>query len=163
MEKELEKMKEALEEFGKKVVNAVKKGKGEADKATRVAQLRIEAGSLNRQVGDLFRELGELFYRNYNKPGKAAQEQLVETVGHIAAIEKNIAGLKREIKAVQSEKIPAGKTGGQTPKASKGRVRKSETSAKKTSRKTAKAPAPEAGASSKTPKRRGRPPKPKTE
>jgi predicted nucleic acid-binding Zn-ribbon protein len=163
MEKELEKMKEALEDFGKKVVDALKKGKGEADKATRVAQLRIEIGSLNRQVGDLFRELGELFYRNYNKPGKAAQEQLVETVGHIAAIERNIAGLKREIKAVRSEKTPAGKTAGQTRKVSKGRVRKPGTSAKRTSRKTAPTSAPETATSSETPKRRGRPPKAKTE
>jgi|GEM_PF-5501586 len=163
MEKELEKMKEALEDFGKKVLDAVKKGKGEADKVTRVAQLKIEAGSLNRQVGDLFRELGELFYRNYNKPGKAVQEQLVETVGQIAAIEKNIAGLKREIKAVRSEKISAGKTAGQTRKATKGRVRKSGTTTKRTPRKKAQTPAPEAGTSTERPKRRGRPPKAKTE
>ena len=45
MEKELEKVKDALEDFGKKVVDAVKKGKGEADKVTRIAQVRIEISS----------------------------------------------------------------------------------------------------------------------
>ena len=101
-----------LEDFGKKVVTAVKKGKGEADKATRVAQLRIEIGSLNRQMGDLFRDLGELFYKNYNKASKAGQEELVETVTHIAAVEKSIASLKREIKSVKGGKALPQKTRG---------------------------------------------------
>ena len=53
MEKELEKVKTVLEDFSKKVVEVVKKGKGEADKVTRIAQVKIEIGSLNRQQKDM--------------------------------------------------------------------------------------------------------------
>ena len=168
MEKEFERVKDALEDFGKKVVTAVRKGKGEADKATRVAQLRIEIGSLNRQMGDLFRDLGELFYRNYNKASKSGQEELVETVTHIAAVEKNIAALKREIKSVRAEKVLPSKERGKktrsgTSKRSPGRPKKAGTAAKTSSKRSGRTPKAQAGASSETPKRRGRPPKPKTE
>jgi len=168
MEKEFEKVKDALEDFGRKVVSAVKKGKGEADKATRVAQLRIEIGSMNRQMGDLFQDLGELFYKNYNKSSKAGQEELVETVTHIATVEKNIAALKREIKSVRAEKPLSAKgrpkkTTGATGKKPVGRPKKTGTAAKTSSKKRGRTPASEAGKSSEAPKRRGRPPKAKTE
>ena len=65
MEKELEKVKGALDDFGKKVVEAVKKGKGGADKVAKTAQVKIEIGSLKRQQKDLYQELGELFYKNF--------------------------------------------------------------------------------------------------
>ena len=165
MEKEFEKVKEALEDFGKKVVTAVKKGKGEADKATRVAQLRIEIGSLNRQMGDLFRDLGELFYKNYNKASKAGQEELVETVTHIAAVEKSIASLKREIKSVKGGKALPPKTRGRKPAggAVRGRPKKTGTAAKAPAKRRGRTPKAQAGTSTEAPKRRGRPPKAKTE
>jgi len=168
VEKEFEKVKGALEDFGKKVVEAVKKGKGEADKVTKVAQLRIEVGSLNRQLGDLYRELGELFYRNYNKPGKAGQELVAETVTHIAAVEKKIAGLKRHIKAVREDKpVPRrgrpAKAEREAPKR-RGRLPK-KAAAKTTTPKRRSRPPKSASAETVpvAPKRRGRPPKAKTE
>ena len=84
MDKEMEKVKVALEDFGKKVVEAVKKGKGEADKVTRIAQVKIEIGSLNRQIKDLYQELGEQFYKNLGKPGKKGEAEVAETVSHIS-------------------------------------------------------------------------------
>jgi hypothetical protein len=136
VEKELEKVKGALEDFGKKVVEAVKKGKGEADKVTKVAQVKIEVGSLIRQQKDMFEELGELFYRNYKKTTKAGQDQIAETVTHIAEVDKKVASLRRQLKAIREDR----------PMRRRGRPPKSAAAAKKTA-----------------PKRRGRPPKAKKE
>jgi seryl-tRNA synthetase len=132
MEKEMERVKAALEDFGKKVIETVKKGKGEADKVTRIAQVKIEIGSLNRQQKDLYQELGELFYRNLGKPGKKGEADIAETVSHIREVEKNIGGLNRTLKAIRADK-PAPKK--RPPKAAA------------------------AKAQSTAPKRRGRPPK----
>ena len=145
MDKEMEKIKVALEDFGNKVVDAVKKGKGEADKVTRIAQVRIEIGSLNRQQKDLYQELGELFYRNLLKPSKKGEADIAEIVTHIGEVEKNIGSLKRTLKAIREDK-PAPKRRGRPPKSASG----DKTSAGKRGRQAKTAAAP---------KRRGRPPK----
>ena len=154
VEKELEKVKGALEDFGKKVVDVVKKSKGEADKVTKVAQLRIEIGSLNRQQKDLYTEIGELFYKNYRKPSKNSQDQIAETITHITEVEKKVASLTRQIKAVREDK----------PVAGRGRPPKKAASAKSTAPKRRGRPPKKArsAAGSTAPKRRGRPPKNKT-
>lgn len=174
MEKELEKVKGALEDFGKKVVDAVKKSKGEADKVTKVAQIRIEIGSLNRQQKDLFAELGELFYKNYRKPSKTSQDQIAETVTHVAEVEKKVASLGRQLKAVREDK-PVVRRGrppvkGTTAKKAapkrRGRPPKKATAtADQTTQKRRGRPPKKATATAgqTAPKRRGRPPKPKTE
>ncbi len=190
MEKEIEKVRDALEDFGKRVVSAVKKGKGEADKVTKIAQLRIEVGSLNRQIGDLYRELGELFYRNYSKKSKKGQEQVAETVTHIAAVEKKIAMLKRYIKAVREDKpLPGagrpaktapvketkpGRRGRPAKKAAQVKEKKpgrrgrppkkaAEVKKSKPGRRGRPAKPASSGSTPAAPKRRGRPPKAKTE
>ena len=110
MEKELEKVRGALEDFSKKMVEVVKKGKGEADKVTRIAQIKIEIGSLNRQQKDLYTELGELFYKNYRKPSKGSQDQIAETITHVGEVEKKISSLSRQLKGVREDK-PAARRG----------------------------------------------------
>jgi hypothetical protein len=149
VEKEFEKVKGALEDFGKKIIETVKKGKGEADKVTRVAQLKIETGSLNRQQSDLYRELGELFYKNYKKPAKGSQDQIAETVTHIGEVEKKIASLNRQLKTVREDKT--------LPR--RGRPPKGDTAVPKRRGR----PPKKATAKSAAPKRRGRPPKVKTD
>jgi len=159
VDKEMEKVKMALEDFGKKVVEAVKKGKGEADKVTKTAQVKIEIGSLNRQQKDLYQELGELFYKNLGKASKKGEADVAEVVSHIAEVEKNIASLNRTLKAIRDDKPVPGKRG-RPPKAAsedqasskrRGRPAKSGTSTKRRGR--------PAKTASSAPKRRGRPPK----
>lgn len=151
MEKELEKVKGALEDLGKKMVDVVKRSKGEADKVTKVAQIRIEIGSLNRQQKDLYTELGELFYKNYRKPAKSSQDQIAETVTHLAEVERKIASLNRQLKAVREDK----------PIARRGRPAKKEAAAQKAAPKRRGRPPKKAStaAGQSAPKRRGRPPK----
>ena len=168
MEKEFEKVKGALEDFGKKVVEVVKKGKGEADKVTRTAQAKIEMGSLNRQKKDLFEELGELFYKNYRKPGKGSQEQIAESVTHIAEVEKKIAALKRELKAIREDKSltrrgrPSKTEGAATKR--RGRPPKKARAKSAAPKRRGRPPkSASAGSGQTTSKRRGRPPKAKTE
>jgi chromosome segregation ATPase len=165
VDKEMEKVKDALEDFGKKVVEAVKKGKGEADKVTRIAQVKIEIGSLNRQIKDLYLELGEQFYKNLGKPGKKGEAEVAETVGHIAEVEKNISSLKRTLKAIREDKPASAKrgrpakaaAGDQAPK-KRGRPPKAASAA--APKKRGRPPkAASAKAQSTTPRRRGRPPK----
>ncbi|UCG38706.1 MAG: hypothetical protein JSV00_00250 [bacterium] len=174
MEKELEKVKGALEDFGKKVVDAVKKGKVEADKVTKVAQVKIELGSLNRQRRDLFQELGELFYGNYRKASKKGQDDIAETVTHIVELDRKISRLNREMKAIRSDKPlprrrgrPAkaeaaapeaapGKKGRPRKAASGGAPKKRKPSVRKGAAGAAEKPATGAA---KAPRRRGRPPK----
>ena len=145
MDKEMEKVKAALEDFSKKVVEVVKKGKGEADKVTRTAQVKIEMGSLNRQEKDLYQELGELFYKNLDKPSKKGEAEIAEMVAHIKEVEKSIASLKRTLKAVREDKPAPGKRG-RPPKAAPKRRGRPPKAASATGQ-------------SRTPKRRGRPPK----
>ena len=149
----MEKVKSALEDFGKKVIEAVKKGKGEADKVTKVAQVKIEIGSLNRQQKDLYQELGELFYRNISKPSKKGEGEVAEAVTHIAEVEKNIASLKRTLKAVRDDKPVAGKRGRPSKSGS------SKASPATPKRRGRPPKAASAKAQSTAPKRRGRPPK----
>ena len=150
VDKEMEKVKVALEEFSKKVVEVVKKGKGEANKVTRVAQVKIEIGSLNRQVKDLYQELGEQFYRNLGKPNKKAEAEIAETVTHLSEVEKNIGSLKRSLKAIREDKAAPGK---------RGRPSKSATGDKAPARKRGRPPKAAKAANASAPKRRGRPPK----
>jgi colicin import membrane protein len=150
VDKEMEKVKIAIEDFGKRVVEAVKKGKGEADKVTKVAQVKIEIGSHNRQQKDLYQELGEQFYKNLAKPSKKAEAEIAETVTHLAEVEKNIGSLKRSLKAIRGDKA-APKKRGRPPKAAAG----DEAPARKRARPRKVAVAAQAEA----PKRRGRPPK----
>lgn len=165
MDEEMEKVKVALEDFGKKVVEAVKKGKGEADKVTRMAQVRIEMGSLNRQVKDLYQELGEQFYRNLRKPSKKGEEEVAETVGHIGEVEKKINSLQRALKSVRKDK-PAPEKKGRPSKAAagdqapkrRGRPPKAAGAAA-TKKRGRPAKAAAAKAQSAASKRRGRPPK----
>ena len=150
MEKEIEKVKTVLEDFSKKVVEVVKKGKGEADKVTRIAQVKIEIGSLNRQQKDLYQELGELFYKNLGKPSKKGETEVAETVGHISEVEKKTASLNRTLKALREDK-PVPKRRGRPPKAA------NASAAPKRRGRPPKAAS--AKAQSSAPKRRGRPPK----
>lgn len=152
MEKEMERVKAALEDFGKKVIETVKKGKGEADKVTRIAQVKIEIGSLNRQQKDLYQELGELFYKNLGKPGKKGEADIAEAVSHIREVEKNIGGLNRTLKAIRADK-PAPKKRGRPSKAG------ATGSAAAPKRRGRPPKAASAKAQSTAPKRRGRPPK----
>lgn len=164
----MEKVKAALEDFSKKVVEVVKKGKGEADKVTKIAQIKIEIGSHNRQQKDLYQELGELFYKNLDKPSKKGEAEVTEAVTHIREVEKNIASLKRTLKALREDKPAPGKRGrppkaaaqGQASARKRGRppkVSNAKTSAPKRRGRPPKAAS--AKASSTAPKRRGRPPK----
>jgi hypothetical protein len=169
VDKEMEKVKIALEDFGKKVVEAVKKGKGEADKVTRIAQAKIEIGSLNRQQRDLFQELGELFYRNLGKASKKAEAEIAENVTHISEVEKNIGSLKRTLKGIREDKPvpkkrgrpPKAAAGDQTPARKRGRPPKAATTGSAATKKRRGRPpkAASAKAVSTAPKRRGRPPK----
>jgi len=149
MDKEMEKVKAALEDFGKKVIETVKKGKGEADKVTRIAQVKIETGSLNRQLKDLYQELGELFFRNLGKANKKAQTEIAEIVSHITEVEKNIGSLKRTLKAIRENK-PVQNKRGRPPKAAGSAAPK---------RRGRPPKAASGKAQSNAPKRRGRPPK----
>jgi chromosome segregation ATPase len=148
VDKEMEKVKAALEDFGKKVVETVKKGKGEADKVTRIAQVKIEIGSLNRQQKDLYQELGEQFYRNLGKANKKAEAEIAETVTHLSEVEKNIGSLNRTLKAIREDK-PAPKKRGRPAKSAAG-----DQAPKRRGR-----PPKAASASTAAPKKRGRPPK----
>jgi len=168
VDKEMEKVKAALEDFGKKVVEAVKKGKGEADKVTRIAQVKIEVGSLNRQLKDLYQELGELFYRNLGKASKTGEAEIAETVTHIAEVEKSLGSLKRDLKAIREDKpVPKKRgrpsksaTGDKAPARKRGRPPKAATGNATTPKRRGRPPkAASAKAASAAPKRRGRPPK----
>jgi hypothetical protein len=151
VEKEMEKVKAALEDFSKRVVEVVRKGKGEADKVTKIAQVKIEIGSLSRQEKDLYQELGELFYKNLDKPSKKGEAEIAEMVTHLKEVEKSIASLKRTIKAVREDKPVPGKRG-RPPKAAA-----ADKAAPKRRGRPSKAAS--AKAQSRAPKRRGRPPK----
>ena len=155
MEKELEKVKDALEEFGKKVVDAVKKGKGEADKVTRIAQVRIEISSLGRQRKDLCLELGELFYANLQKTTSKGQTEIAETVANVTELDKKVASLKRTLKAVREDK-PASRRRGRPPK---NEAAKSEATKDDAPKRRGRPPKNAAAAKDSAPKRRGRPPK----
>jgi len=169
VDKEMEKVKVAIEEFGKRVVEVVKKGKGEADKVTKVAQVKIEIGSLNRQQKDLYQELGEQFFRNLGKPNKKGEAEIAETVTHLGEVEKNISSLKRTLKAIREDK-PAPKkrgrpsqsaAGGEAPARKRGRPRKAANAAGTATPKRRGRPpkAVSTKAASAAPKKRGRPPK----
>jgi histone H1/5 len=160
MEKELEKVKDALEDFGKKVVDAVKKGKGEADKVTRIAQVRIEISSLGRQRKDLSLELGELFYANLQKATAKGQTEIAETVANITELDKKVASLKRTLKAVREDKA-APRRRGRPPKseAAKSEAAKVEAAKSGTPKRRGRPPKNAAAAKDSAPKRRGRPPK----
>ena len=93
---EMEKIKSVLEDARKKLVDVVKKGKGEADRVTRRAHLKIEIGSLNRQKKDLYEDLGETFYKNFKKPTDRGQGDVAEIVTHIGEIEKRVGSLRSE-------------------------------------------------------------------
>ena len=155
MEKELEKVKEALEDFGKKVVDAMKKGKGEADKVTRIAQVRIEISSLGRQRKDLCLELGELFYANLQKATSKGQTEIAETVANITELDKKVASLKRTLKSVREDK-QAPKRRGRPPKSE---AAKSEAAKTEAPKRRGRPPKNVAAAKDSAPKRRGRPPK----
>ena len=168
MDKEMEKVKVALEDFSKKVVEVVKKGKGEADKVTRIAQVKIEIGSLNRQLKDLYQELGEQFYRNLGKASKKAETDIAETVTHLSEVEKNIGSLKRTLKAIREDKLAPKKRGrpskpakgDQAPARKRGRPPKAASAnAAAPKRRGRPSKAATAKAQSAAPKRRGRPPK----
>ena len=148
MEKEMEKVKDALEDFSKKVVEVVKKGKGEADKVTKIAQVKIEIGSMGRQQKDLYLELGELFYKNLDKPSKKGEAEIAEAVAHLRELDKKTASLNRTLKALREDK-PLPKKRGRPPKAAS-----TDQAPKRRGRPPKAKPA---GASA--PKRRGRPPK----
>lgn len=173
MEKELEKVKGALEDFGKRVVEAVKKGKGEVDKVAETAQVKLEIGSLTRQKKDLYQELGELFYTNFRKGSKKGEADVAECVGHLTELDKKVAILNRELKAIKAgktvsrsgrapkdaegEKAPAKKAAAKK----RGRPAKAASAVKKAEPKRRGRPAKAAAANtgSAAPKRRGRPPK----
>ncbi|UCF30455.1 MAG: hypothetical protein JSV26_10420 [bacterium] len=175
MEKELEKVKGALDDFRKKVVEVVKKGKGEADRVARLAHLKLEIGSLNRQRKDLFEELGEAFYRNYRKPGKNAEKTVADLVSHVNEVEKRLASFRRDLKAEEKVTAPArkgrgrpskpasAKTGGEAPKRRgrppKSAAAKSGSAAPKRRGRPPKPAAASKAAQAGTPKKRGRPPK----
>ncbi|MDF1535088.1 MAG: hypothetical protein P1S46_01120 [bacterium] len=159
MEKEFEKVKEALEDFGKKIVDAVKKGKGEADKVTRIAQVRIEVGSLGRQRKDLCLELGDLFYANLQKASAKGQADIAETVANISELDKRVAGLNRMLKAIREDKPAPGRRG-RPPKAEAAKKGKAKApTAKSETPKRRGRPPKAASAKSEAPKRRGRPPR----
>lgn len=171
MEKELEKVKGALEDFRKKFVDVMKKGKGEADRVAKVAQVKIEIGSLKRQKKDLFGELGESFYKNYRKPAKKDEETIADIVAHVSEIDKRLAGLNRDLKSAEKEEKPAAKKRGRpaakpatgTGAAAKKRGRPAKAAAASTAPKKRGRPPKSATAAKKAdtaaPKRRGRPPK----
>jgi DNA repair exonuclease SbcCD ATPase subunit len=154
VEKELEKVKVALEDFGKKVLETVKKGKGEADKVTRIAQVKIELGSLGRQRKDLCLELGGLFYSNYQKATQKGQADIAETVTNIAEIDKKVASLNRTLKAIREDKA-APRRRGRPPKREAAKAQAAKAEAPKRRGRPPKA----ASAKAEPPKRRGRPPK----
>ena len=170
VDKEMEKVKVAIEDFGKKVVEAMKKGKGEADKVTKIAQVKIEIGSLKRQRRDLYQELGEQFYRNLGKTSKKGEAEIAETVTHIAEVDNNIGSLNRTLKAIREDK-PAPKkrgrpskstTGNEAPAKKRGRPRKASNATGNVSTPKRRGRPPKAAsakAQSTAPKRRGRPPK----
>jgi len=161
MEKELEKVKGALDDFRKKLVDVVMKGKGEADRVTKAAQMRIEIGSLKRQKKDLFEELGEAFYGSYKKPGKKDETNIAELVSNIKEIDKRISGLTRQLKAGSKDKAPASRRRGRPPKAAKAAASAgtSKAAIPKRRGRPPKAAASTGTSKAAAPKRRGRPPK----
>lgn len=148
MEKELAKVKDALEDFGKQIAEAVKKGAGEAGKVPGIAQVKIEIGSLKRQQKDLFQELGELFYKNYSKATKKEQEDIAEAVTGLTEIDKKIASLNRTLKGI--------KEGKQTPRR-RGRPPKSAAKVDAPAKRRGRPPKSEAKEKAPAPKKRGRP------
>ncbi len=157
---EMEKIKNVLDDARKKLVDVYKKGKGEADRVTKIAQVKIEIGSLKRQRKDLFEDLGENFYKNYKKPTEKGQKEIAEIVTHIAEVDKRIGSLKREHKSVSTEDKAIPKKRGRPPKAKaqvakrRGRPPKAKAEAPKRRGRSPKA-------TTEAPKRRGRPPKAK--
>jgi len=145
---EMEKIKAVLEDARKKLVDVVKKGKGEADRVTKLAQLKIEIGSMNRQKKDLYEDLGEMFYKNFKKPTDKGQAEVAEIVTHIGGLETRIGSLKRELKAAGEQAKEPGSRRGRPPKAKAG-----GDTPKRRGR------PPKAKAAGAAPKRRGRPPK----
>lgn len=159
MEKEeLEKVKGALDDFRQKIYDVVKKGKGEADRVTKVAQVKLELGSLKRQRKDLCEELGETFYKSYKKPGKKDEAVIADIVAHIDEIDKRSASLNRQLKAAGKESTAAPKRRGRPAKSGAAKKTAGSSAAKRRGRPPKSAAAKKTTASS-APKRRGRPPK----
>ena len=150
VEKELEKVKAALDDFGKQVAEVLKKGKGEADKVARTAHAKFEIGSLKRQQKDLYQELGELFYNNLKKATKKAQAEIAEAVTDLKEIDKKIASLQGTLTTLRGDK-PV-KRRGRPPRAVK-----VESAAPKKRGRPAKSSSTDSVKTA--PKRRGRPPK----
>ncbi len=159
-QEDMDKIKHVLDDARKKLADVYKKGKGEADRVTKLAQVKIEIGSLKRQRKDLFEDLGENFYKNYKKPTEKGQEDIAEVVTHIAEVDKRIGSLKRELKSFSNEGKAIPKKRGRPPKAKaevpkrRGRPPKAKAEAPKRSGRPPKA-------TTEAPKRRGRPPKAK--
>ncbi len=149
MEKELEKVKAALDDFGKQVAEALKKGKGEVDKVARTAQIKIEIGSLKRQQKDLYQELGELFYNNLKKATKKTQAEIAEAVADIKEIEKKIASLNETLQVTKGDKPTSPKKGRPPKGVAKAKAKKRGRPAKSSATDSVQI----------APKRRGRPPK----
>jgi len=155
---ELEKVKGALDDFRQKLFDVVKKGKGEADRVTKVAQVKLELGSLKRQRRDLYEELGETFFKSYKKPSKKDEEAIADIVSHIEEIDKRSGSLNRQLKAVGNEPKAAPKRRGRPPKS--GTAKKSASpSAPKRRGRPSKSTAAKKSPVSSAPKRKGRPPK----
>jgi len=155
---ELEKVKGALDDFRQKLFDVVKKGKGEADRVTKVAQVKLELGSLKRQRKDLFGELGESFYGSYKKPGKKDEAQIADIVSHIGEIDKRTAALNRQLKAEGTDSKAVPKKRGRPSKSSGAKKTGSKAAPKRRGRPPKAATAKKAATSS-APKKRGRPTK----
>ena len=155
---ELEKVKGALDDFRQKIYDVVKKGKGEADRVTKVAQVKLELGSLKRQRKDLYEELGETFYKSFKKPGKKDEAAIADVVAHIDEIDKRSASLNRQMKTVGKETKAAPKRRGSPAKSGTAKKTASSSAPKRRGRPAKSAAAKKTMASS-APKRRGRPPK----
>lgn len=154
---ELEKVKGALDDFRQKLFDVVKKGKGEADRVTKVAQIKLELGSLKRQRRDLAEELGETFFKSFKKPSKKDEAVIAEIVAHIEEIDKRSATLNRQIKAAGKESQTAPRKRGR-PAASATAKKAGSSTGRKRGRPPKSAAEKKTTASS-PPKRRGRPPK----
>ena len=119
MEKELAKVKDALENFGKQITEVLKKGMDETSKVKSIAQVKFEIGSLKRQQKDLYQELGELFYNNLKKATKKAQAEIAEAVTDIKDIDKKITSLQGTLTTLRDGK-PAKRRGRPTKVAKEG-------------------------------------------
>ncbi len=114
-----------LNDLGKRLTEVMGKGRDEARRMARAAQIGLEITTLTAQRVKLLEDLGSSVYEGFSKPGrsKKAHGLVAQLLAQVAELDRRVASLKRALKNAPSEEAPA-KRRGRPPKAAAGGAEK---------------------------------------